>query len=75
MFFRDINFHAIIVEKQLIKHDILTHCLTCNFHHMSPVGVERSNGTPTGTSRLPQRMARGLKFKIYEVRWSVQSSR
>ena len=27
-FFRDINFHAIIVEKQLIKHDILKHCLT-----------------------------------------------
>ena len=24
-------FHVIIVEKQLIKHDILTHCLTCNF--------------------------------------------
>ena len=33
--FRDINFYAIIVEKQLIKHDILTRCLTCNFHHMS----------------------------------------
>ena len=32
---RDINFHAIIVAKQLIKHNILTHCLTCNFHHMS----------------------------------------
>ena len=26
IFFRDINFHAIIVEKQLLKHDILTHC-------------------------------------------------
>ena len=35
VFFRDINFHAVIVEKQLIKQDILTHCLTCNFHHMS----------------------------------------
>ena len=35
VFFRDTNFHGIIVEKQLIKHDILTHCLTCNFHHMS----------------------------------------
>ena len=49
-------FHAILVEKQLIKHDILSHCLTFNFRHMSqlihviPVGVERSNGTPTGTS-------------------------
>ena len=28
-------FHAIIVEKQPIKHDILTHCLTCTFRHMS----------------------------------------
>ena len=28
-------FQVIIVEKQLIKHDILTHCLTCNFHHKS----------------------------------------
>ena len=27
-FFRDINFHVIIVEKQLIKHDILTHFLS-----------------------------------------------
>ena len=51
-------FHVIIVEKQLIKHDISTHCLTCNFRHnyvpiqLIPVGVERSNGTPTGTSRL-----------------------
>ena len=35
VFFHDINFHAIIVEMQLIKHDSLTHCLTCNFHHMS----------------------------------------
>ena len=35
VFFRAINFHAIIAEEQLIKHDILTHCLTCNFHHMS----------------------------------------
>ena len=28
-------FHAIKVEKQLINHDILTHCLTCNFRHRS----------------------------------------
>ena len=28
-------FHVIKVEKQLIKHDILTHCLTCNFRQMS----------------------------------------
>ena len=28
-------FHVIIVEKQLLKHAILTHCLTCNFRHMS----------------------------------------
>ena len=28
-------FHVIIVEKQLIKHDILAHCLTCNFRHLS----------------------------------------
>ena len=28
-------FHVIIVEKQLIKYDILTHCLTCNFRYMS----------------------------------------
>ena len=32
-------FHIIIVEKQLIKHDILTHCLTCNFRHMSKYRV------------------------------------
>ena len=41
-------FHVILVEKQLIKHDILSPCLTFNFRHMSqinviPVGVERSN--------------------------------
>ena len=29
------NLHVIIAKKQLIKHDILTHCLTCNFRHMS----------------------------------------
>ena len=49
-------FHAIIVEKQLIKHDILTHCLTCNFRYapiqLIPVGVEKSNGTLMGTSCL-----------------------
>ena len=28
-------FHVIIVEKQFIKHDTSTHCLTCNFRHMS----------------------------------------
>ena len=27
-FFRDIHFHVIIVDKQLIKHDTLTHCLS-----------------------------------------------
>ena len=63
--------HVIIVEKQLLKHDILTHCLTFNFRHMSqyiPVGVERSNGTPTGTSRLTKIMWRcqGKKGNLYE---------
>ena len=28
-------FHVIIVKKQLIKHEILTHCLACNFRHMT----------------------------------------
>ena len=59
VFFRDINFHTIIVEKQLIKHDILTHSSDLQFSpyvpiQVIPVGVERSNGTPTGTSRLTE---------------------
>ena len=28
-------FNVIKAEKQLIKQDVLTHCLTCNFRHMS----------------------------------------
>ena len=28
-------FHVILVEKQLIKHDMLSHCLTFNFRHRS----------------------------------------
>ena len=27
-------FHVILAEKQLMKHDILSHCLTFNFRHM-----------------------------------------
>ena len=28
-------FHVILVEKQLIKHDMFAHCLTFNFRHRS----------------------------------------
>ena len=55
-FFVTSIFHVIIVEKQLIKHDILT-LSDLQFSPYVPiqlilVGVEKSNGTPTETSRL-----------------------
>ena len=49
-------FHAIIVEKQLITRyfDTLSYLQFSPYVQIQliPVGVERSNGTPTGTSRL-----------------------
>ena len=52
-------FYVILVEKQQIEHAILSHCLTFIFSTYVPiqvisVGVERSYGTPTGTSRQLQ---------------------
>ena len=57
VFFCDINFHAIIVEKQLNKTQYFDTLSDLQFSpyvpiQLIPVGVERSNGTPTGTSRL-----------------------
>ena len=49
-------FHVIIVEKHLIKHyfDTLSDLQFSLYVpiQLIPVGVERSNGTPTGTSCL-----------------------
>ena len=50
-------FHVMIVEKQLITHDILHTVSDLQFSPYVPiqlisVGVERSNKTSTGTSRL-----------------------
>ena len=61
VFFRDINFHAIIVEKQQIKHDIFDTLSDLQFSPyvqipLIPVDVERSNGTPTGTYCLVKDM-------------------
>ena len=59
-------FHVILVQKQLIKHDILSNCLNFIVRlnvpiQAIPVGVERSYGTPTGTFRQITSIQNGVK--------------
>ena len=66
--------HGIKVEKQLRKQyfDTLSDLLFSPYVPIQviPVGVERSNGTPTGKSRLSMSM----KCKIYMKKGSFRGS-